>query len=121
MADYDFEALKAKGAFLMRLKRYMKRNGLWQKDIAATIGLTNSSVSSAMKAPENVSENFIRLVSRKIPDLADEYARFRAAVDGPYTPSKVAEPGNSRDAQLQLFDETIARIIELLEALRRAL
>lgn len=105
----------------MRLKQYMKKEGLWQKDIAVAVGLTNSSVSSAMKAPENVSENFIRLVSQKIPAMGAEYARFRAAVDGPYLPKMDGKPGADREASLQLFDDTIARIIELLEAVRRAL
>jgi transcriptional regulator with XRE-family HTH domain len=119
--DYPMQAIRAKSAFLLRLRHYMKRNKLRQKDLADALGMSNSGVSEALKGPSEVSEGFIRRVSAAFPELEGEYARFRAAVDGPYLPNKVAEPGNSRDAQLQLFDETISRIIELLEALRRAL
>lgn len=119
--DYPLQAIKAKSAFLLRLRQHMKRQKLRQKDIAAALGMSNSGVSAALKGPSEVSEDFIRRVSAAYPELSEEYARFRAAVDGPYLPSKVGEPGAGRDATLQLFDETISRIIELLEALRRAL
>lgn len=119
--DYPLQAIRAKSAFLLRLRQHMKRNKLRQKDIGLAIGMSNSGVSAALKGPGEVSEDFIRRVSAAYPELSDEYSRFRAAVDGPYLPGKGTEPGADREATLQLFDETIARIIELLEALRRAL
>lgn len=119
--NYVLQSTKAKSAFLLRLRQYMKRNKIRQKDIADAIGMSNSGVSAALKGPMEVSEDFIRRVSAAFPELREEYERFRAAVDGPYLPSKAGEPGADRDATLQLFDDTIAKIIELLEALRRAL
>ena len=118
--SYQTQSRKAKAAFLLRLRHYMKQHSVTQGDIGEAIGMSESGVSAALKAPGEVSEDFIRRVSASFPDLRDEYARFRAAVDGPYLPRSDGEPGAGTEATQQLFDDTISRIIELLEALRRA-
>ena len=124
MADTSYDALsrKAKLTFMKRLVKHMEREGLSQRDIAAAVRMKPPTISGFFREPDNVSENFIRMISVSgLESLETEYQRFRSIVDAPFLPDGgfMGYDGVDPEERHKIIDETVAAMIEACNRMRR--
>lgn len=123
---YEATAETAKLAFMSSLSTWLQQSATSQKTFAACIGYSQTAVSQFRADPASVPEKFIRAVSTSIPDLADEYVRFRLTADAPFFKavdgghfSESSSRNMDRRAVLASVEEMSAKVIAAIEQLKR--
>lgn len=81
---YETLAVHGKVAFVEHVLAYLERARMTQREFAEITGYSTVSVSEFLRLPERAPENFIRVVSLTVPELAGEYLEFRLVADEPF-------------------------------------
>lgn len=86
---YDLTANQGKLAFIDALRSWMKVSGTNQRALAGLVGYSTAAVSDFLGDPLRLPESFIRACAVAIPELSDEYVRFRLTADAPFFNSAI--------------------------------
>jgi hypothetical protein len=81
---YDTTSERAKTDFIATLTRWLGESGTTQRAFSERVGYSPVSVSEFICSPHRCPENFVRVVSLGVPELAGEYIRYRMTADAPF-------------------------------------